>query len=314
MCVNEETWRDLADLYLNARLRRGIVEAGRVRDRHVLRLFRWFLERDRVDRPRALTRRHLEAWEDFLENDYRSRASRTRGLPITSVTRYGWTSVVLQFVEFLVRTDRLVVDPRVGFLRSRIRRTPRRQIPTEDEVVTFLETIAGLDLAIARDRALFELLYNAGLRRRETCHLDLYDVDFTTLSVKIRQGKGGFDRVVPLGQTPAAFLRHYLVELRHLWWTPKAGDAFFVTQPGNRITASTLGRRCQLWAARAGLPHITPHKLRHACATHMLTAGAGIRHVQVLLGHQEITTTQAYTHVINPDLKAAHRRSHPRGS
>ena len=137
MCVNEETWRDLADLYLNARLRRGIVKAGRVRDRHVLRLFRWFLERDRVDRPRALTRRHLEAWEDFLENDYRSRASRTRGLPITSVTRYGWTSVVLQFVEFLIRTDRLVVDPRVGFLRSRIRRTPRRQIPTMPSRVAY---------------------------------------------------------------------------------------------------------------------------------------------------------------------------------
>ena len=311
VCVKQETWRDLVKLHLNARLRQGRAEVTTKADRKVLMHFLWFLERQQVERPSDLTRQHLESWEDYLENDYRSRH---KGLLITSVTRYGWTSSVLLFVGFLVHTDRLVIDPRVGFDRSRLKRNSNRMIPTEEEVDIFLETIQGPEPVIIRDRAIFELLYSTGLRRGELCRLDLYDVDVTAFRVTVRQGKGGFDRVVPLGRTVATFLRSYLVDVRHYWWQPKAGDALFVTEPGNRLTGATVGRRCLFWARETRLPHITPHRLRHACATHMLRAGADIRHVQVLLGHQVITTTQQYTHLVNSDLKDTHRRSHPRGS
>lgn len=309
--MKTETWRELVELHLKSRQRQGRAPITTKADRKVLLLFLWFLERQRVERPADLTRRHLEAWEDYLETDYRSRH---KGLPITSVTRYGWTSSVVLFVGYLVHTDRMVIDPRVGFDRSRLKRNPNRMIPTEEEVERFLAIIEGPEPVILRDRAIFEILYSTGLRRGEMCRLDLYDMDLTGLTVTVRQGKGGFDRVVPLGPSVAEFLHSYLVDVRHYWWTPKAGDALFVSAAGNRLSGATLGQRCLFWAHQARLPHITPHRLRHACATHMLRAGADVRHVQVLLGHQEITTTQQYTHLVNPDLERTHRRSHPRGS
>jgi site-specific recombinase XerD len=171
-----------------------------------------------------------------------------------------------------------------------------------------------------RDRAVLELLYSTGLRRAEIVALDLTDVDLTDCIVIVRSGKGGKDRIVPLGETAAEALVNYLTKARSM----------FLKHPG--VTALLLGRRngrhpggqrlgpgsildiVKRAALRSEIgKRITPHMFRHSFATHLLRAGADLRHVQEMLGHNRIDTTETYTHLDVTDLSAAHAKAHPRG-
>src|SRR5206468_10640720 len=135
-----------------------------------------------------------------------------------------------------------------------------------------------------RNRALVELVYSAGLRSREAVDLDLADVDFEQELVRVR-GKGGKERVVPLGEEAALWLARYLREARPAL-ARGANDALFLSARGRRLDTSTL---------RRVVPH--PHRLRHAFATHLLDGGADLRTIQELLGHSSLSTTQVYSHV-----------------
>jgi integrase/recombinase XerC len=180
-------------------------------------------------------------------------------------------------------------------------RRPRRlpESPKTEEVDAVLEAIAGDQPLAVRNRALLELLYSAGLRSREAVDLDLGDVDFEQEAVHVK-GKGGKERVVPLGEEAAYRLRRYLEEAR-----PElargAEDALFLSARGRRLDTSTLRRL---------LPH--PHRLRHAFATHLLEGGADLRVIQELLGHSSLSTTQVYSHVDGRRLRKVYDRAHPR--
>jgi site-specific recombinase XerD len=180
-------------------------------------------------------------------------------------------------------------------------RRPRRlpESPNSEEVDAVLEAIAGDEPLAVRNRALLELLYSAGLRSREAVDLDLGDVDFEQEAVHVK-GKGGKERVVPLGEEAAYRLRRYLEEAR-----PElargAEDALFLSARGRRLDTSTLRRL---------LPH--PHRLRHAFATHLLEGGADLRVIQELLGHSSLSTTQVYSHVDGRRLRKVYDRAHPR--
>ena len=179
----------------------------------------------------------------------------------------------------------------------RARRLP--VAPKADEIDAVLDQVAGDDPLAVRNRALLELVYSAGLRSREAVDLNLGDVDFEQEAVHIR-GKGGKERVVPLGEEAAYRLRRYLEqsrpELAH-----GAEDALFLSARGRRLDTSTIRRL---------LPH--PHRLRHAFATHLLEGGADLRVIQELLGHSSLSTTQAYSHVDARRLRKVYDRAHPR--
>jgi site-specific recombinase XerD len=150
-----------------------------------------------------------------------------------------------------------------------------------------------------RNRALFELVYSAGLRSREAVELDLGDVDFEQEAVTVH-GKGGKERVVPLGEEAAHWLARYLKTAR----PALAADgerALFLSARGRRLDTSTL---------RRVVPH--PHRLRHAFATHLLEGGADLRTIQELLGHSSLSTTQVYSHVDARRLRRVYDRAHPR--
>lgn len=281
--------------------------------RRTLRVFVAFLRERGVIAPAELRRQHLDTWHDFLREDYRIPYGRREGARLCANGVYAWLMRTLLFVRWLVAEDELVVDPAEGFVRPRHRRSRRRFVPTREDVERFLETIAGEDRFDLRDRAVFELLYSTGLRAGEASRLDVYDVDLAARTVHVRMGKGGYDRHVPLGALAAVHLERYLKEGRPEIWRPKSGDALFIARFGGRMRTLVICQRCRYWAARARLPLLQPHALRHAVATHMLAAGADVRHVQALLGHQHITTTSWYTHLVITDLVATHRRSHPRG-
>ena len=187
--------------------------------------------------------------------------------------------------------------PEGSFAPRRPRRLP--DAPRTSEVEQELEALEGDGPLALRNRALVELVYSAGLRSAEAVALDLGDVDFEQEHVHVR-GKGGKERVVPLGEEAALWLARYLREAR-----PElargAADALFLSARGRRLETSTLRRL---------LPH--PHRLRHAFATHLLEGGADLRTIQELLGHSSLSTTQIYSHVDGRRLRRVYDRAHPR--
>ena len=178
-------------------------------------------------------------------------------------------------------------------------RRPRRlpEAPKPEEIEAELERFGDDPLAV-RNRALAELVYSAGLRSQEAVDLDMADVEFDQERIHVR-GKGGKERVVPLGEEAAYWVARWLRERPKL--ARGANDALFVSARGRRLDTSTLRRL---------FPH--PHRLRHAFATHLLEGGADLRTIQELLGHSSLSTTQMYSHVDGRRLRKVYDRAHPR--
>jgi len=161
-----------------------------------------------------------------------------------------------------------------------------------------------------RDRALLELLYGCGLRASEACGLRIADVDADGGTVRVT-GKGGKERIVPLGGAAADALGRYLRTGRPRLGRP-ATDRVFVSVRGRPLGPTDVRRALRRELDAAGLAQRPPHALRHTFATHLLEHGADLRSIQELLGHASVGTTQVYTHVSVRHLRAAHAASHPR--
>jgi site-specific recombinase XerD len=187
--------------------------------------------------------------------------------------------------------------PDAALSPRRGRRLP--DAPKTSEIETLLEVVEGDSPLALRNRALLELLYSAGLRSAEAVALDLGDVDFDRETVHVR-GKGGKERVVPLGEEAAHHVARYL-QIGRTALAARANDALFLSARGRRLDTSTVRRL---------LRH--PHRLRHAFATHLLEGGADLRVIQELLGHSSLSTTQIYSHVDARRLRRVYDRSHPR--
>jgi integrase/recombinase XerD len=186
--------------------------------------------------------------------------------------------------------------PEASLSPSRSRRLP--DAPKAAEIEELLELADGDSSLALRNRALLELLYSAGLRSQEAVTLDLGDVDFDREVVHVR-GKGGKERVVPLGEEAAFQLARYLRDGRPAL-AAGANDALFLSVRGRRLDTSTVRRL---------LRH--PHRLRHAFATHLLEGGADLRAVQEMLGHADLATTELYTHVSDRRRRELYFQAHP---
>jgi site-specific recombinase XerD len=187
--------------------------------------------------------------------------------------------------------------PDGAFASRRPRRLP--DAPKAAEIEELLELAEGDSPLALRNHALLELLYSGGLRSAEAVGLDLGDVDFERETVHVR-GKGGKERVVPLGEEAAHQLARYLRDGRPPL-ARGAADALFLSARGRRLDTSTVRRLVR-----------HPHRLRHAFATHLLEGGADLRTIQELLGHSSLSTTQIYSHVDARRLRRVYDRSHPR--
>jgi site-specific recombinase XerD len=225
--------------------------------------------------------------------DYASELGRARnGLAPATIARN--LAAVRSFLRFTLGPTR-VPDASLGPRRpQRLPEAPKRQ-----EIESIVDSLDGDGPLALRNLALVELVYSAGLRSAEAVGLDLGDVDFEQEHLRVR-GKGGKERVVPLGEEAAHVLARYLREAR-----PElargANDALFLSPRGRRLDTSTLRRL---------LPH--PHRLRHSFATHLLEGGADLRTIQELLGHSSLSTTQIYSHVDARRLRRVYDSSHPR--
>ncbi|MGH7228405.1 MAG: tyrosine-type recombinase/integrase [Nitrospiraceae bacterium] len=222
-------------------------------------------------------------------------------------------SVLRSFFGWLTERCVLLFDPAEDLTLGRGSAPLPKAVLTESEVKALL-VAPGTDALGLRDRAILETLYSTGLRRAELCNLDLFDVDSERGTVRVRSGKGGRDRVVPIGNHALAALRSYLQKARPgLVAGPRQPALFLAAVTGRRLKMKTINHVVRKHAEAAGLEkRVTPHVLRHTCATHLLQGGADVRHVQRILGHASVATTQIYTRVLIGDLVVAHRRHHPR--
>jgi len=219
-------------------------------------------------------------------------------------------SSLRRFYRHQVREGRLQEDPSVRIDSPRIGR-PLPDTLSEQDVDTLLQTPDSADALGLRDRAMLELLYACGLRVSELVGLTTDQVNLVQGVVRL-MGKGGKERLVPLGEEAVDWLQRYLIEAR----PQLAIDArhLFVSRRGKGMTRQTFWHRLRKYAVKAGInKHLSPHTLRHAFATHLLNHGADLRVVQMLLGHSDLSTTQIYTHVARERLKDLHARHHPRG-
>jgi site-specific recombinase XerD len=212
--------------------------------------------------------------------------------PATVSRRLAAVRALLRFSLGASHVPETPLAPRRG------RRLP--EAPKAADVEALISQFDGDDPLAVRNRALFELVYSAGLRSGEVVALDLGDVDFEQEHVLVRHGKGSKERVVPLGEVAGHQVSRYLREGR-----PRlargAENALFLSSRGRRLDTSTLRRL---------VPH--PHRLRHSFATHLLEGGADLRTIQELLGHASLSTTQIYSHVSAKRLRRVYDHSHPR--
>lgn len=163
-----------------------------------------------------------------------------------------------------------------------------------------------------RDRTMLELLYATGLRVTELVSLKLANISLSQNLVRVT-GKGQKERLVPIGEVSADWLKQYVSHVRPLLLKAES-DVLFPSKRGTQMTRQTFWHRIKYYAHAAGIKvHLSPHTLRHAFATHLLNHGADLRVVQMLLGHSDLSTTQIYTHVAKERLKSLHSEHHPRG-
>lgn len=211
-----------------------------------------------------------------------------------------------------LRTERVQVNPASALPRPRYpRRLPRAILNAREAErvldVPRVETWRGL-----RDRAMLEVLYSTGIRRAELTNLDLADVDLQRGTLLVREGKGGKDRVVPLGARALGWVQRYIREGREQSVRQPTCLALFLNDRGRRIRPTRLTDRLRRYMVASGVDKPgSCHIWRHTMATLMHDAGADIRDLQEILGHADLATTEIYTHVSISRLKAVHARTHP---
>jgi len=225
-------------------------------------------------------------------------------------------AAVRAFYRFLVRQGRCADNPATALKLPKVRRPLPKVVAVNDaaEMVEMPDASKGSEPAALRDRAILELLYGSGLRVSELVGLDREALDLTGRSVRVL-GKGGKERVVPLGGPCIGALERYLA-VRLALCHPRTGaqdaNAVFLNQRGGRMSSRAVQHLVRRYGALGtGRGDLHPHVLRHSFATHLLDAGADLRGIQELLGHSSLSTTQRYTHVSIDRLAEVYDRAHP---
>jgi integrase/recombinase XerD len=232
-----------------------------------------------------------------------------RGLAQRSITRA--LVAVRGLHRYLAQEGHLEVNPLEDMELPRLTSTLPHVLTVQD-VEQLLAQPDVESLRGVRDGAMLELLYATGMRVSELCDLPTSGLNLEVGFVTIR-GKGGKERIVPIGEAAMERARVYLEQARPAMLKGRESPVLFLNNRGGRLSRQGFWKILRNYALQAGITkHITPHTLRHSFATHLLERGADLRFIQAMLGHADISTTQVYTHVNQEYLKKLHRQFHPR--
>jgi integrase/recombinase XerC len=236
---------------------------------------------------------------EFIGGLYRKNSKASISRKLTSIRA---------FIEFLIREGNITRNcAKLVPIPKRERRAPA--FLTVDEVFVLVEKPDGNEVLGLRDRAILELLYSSGLRVSELNGIKTGDTDLTSSFVKVL-GKGGVERIVPIGSKAIDAIKYFLEKRNEL--TPKV-DYLFINSRGGRLSVRSIARIVKKYANLSGIPkNISPHVLRHTFATHLLGSGADLRAIQEMLGHKSLSTTQRYTHASIEKIMEIYDKTHPR--
>ena len=286
------------------RVEKGLAQNSILAYGRDLKKFGEFLRKRQKERIEDATRDEIV---DFLSSLYGEK------LDSRSVARY---LVSLRgFFKYAMMEGMVRTDPTENLESPKI----RNSLPTFLRVEEIDRLLQAPDLNTPlglRDRAMLEVLYSTGLRVSELLNLRVSDIDMRVGCVRCI-GKGDKERLVPIGRKAIAAVEQYLAQARPKLARPSSPpphhQSLFLTQGGKRISRVTIWKILHDYGVRLGLRgRLTPHKLRHSFATHLLERGADLRSVQLMLGHADISTTQIYTHVVEERLKQIYKAHHPR--
>ena len=284
-------------LWLEDGLARNTLESYR---RDLLQFAQWLETQGVAD----LFAVEQSAVQGYLAYKFRSKARASSAARLLSALK--------RFYRYAVRQGTLQTDPTLRVDAPKL----SRQLPktlTEADVEALLAAPPTDEALGLRDRTMLEVLYASGLRVTELVTLRVPQVSRDMGVVRV-MGKGAKERLVPLGEEALAWLERYLINARPQLLGQRTSDGLFVTARGEMMTRQAFWYLLKRYAIVAGLNKpLSPHTLRHAFATHLLNHGADLRVVQLLLGHEDISTTQIYTHVAQERLKQLHAKHHPRG-
>lgn len=233
-------------------------------------------------------------------------------LSYSDATRARKIAATKSMFSFLVDEGVIAMDPTENLHSQRVGRSLPHPISADE-----IEKLLALpsqddDPESLRDMAMLELIYATGMRVTELISLDLDDLDLDGGSVRCF-GKGGKERIIPIHEAAISAIQTYIRDGRGSRQNNKSARAVFLNRRGGRLTRQGFWLLLKDRAHQAGLYHrITPHTLRHSFATHLLSGGAQLRHVQELLGHASIATTQVYTHLTSEHVRTEYEKAHPR--
>ena len=256
--------------------------------------------------------RNGSGWEIVDDKTLVAYTLQLHDLGYSETTRARKIASAKSFFGFLTQEEIISKDPTENINSPRVGRALPEALSVEDVERLLAAPSGGETPEARRDQAMLELLYASGMRVSELVSLDLDDLDLEQGVVRCF-GKGAKERAIPVHQQAVDDIVEYLEVARPMIATRRSGDAMFLNRRGERLTRQGFWLILKGHARRAGLNgKVTPHTLRHSFATHLLRGGAPLRHVQELLGHASITTTQVYTHLTSEHVRAEYDKAHPR--
>ena len=293
--------------FLEASAAKGLApRTVEIRDRMLHRFIHWCSERD-LDQPQDVTRPILERYRRHLYH-YR----KPNGEPLSFATQQQRLGPIKAFFKWLARENFILSNPASEMELPRVHRRLPKHILTAEEVERILAQTALHGELATRDRAIIETLYSTGIRRSELVHLKLYDVDTRNGTLMVREGKGKKDRMVPLGKRAGEWINRYTEEVRPSLVVEPDEGWLFLHEYGEPFKKNRLTDLVKKTIEKAGIEKPGAcHIFRHTMATLMLDNGADIRHIQAILGHSQLSTTEIYTQVSIRKLKDVHALTHP---
>jgi len=236
------------------------------------------------------------------------------GKAYTIAVRNRHLIVVRGFFQYLCEAAYMAVNPAAEVILAREPHRLPKPVPSVRQMEQLLALPDIRNILGFRDRVIMEVFYSTGIRLAELINMRLEDIDMDHGFIMVRNGKGRKDRVVPMGKVAGWFLKVYLKTTRKRLRDAGRQDTghVFLTHRGGPYSSRALQERIEWYAKRVPGVHVSPHVFRHAFATHLVQNHANIRHLQEMLGHAKLETTQRYVELTIVDLKSAHRRFHPR--
>ena len=285
------------------KVRRAAPKTIDIRERAVRTFFKYLAE-VHLDDAREVTRQTVRDYQLWLQDRY------------SGATVLNYIMGLRRFFDHLEKTDVVLVNPCAGLLLPPQPNRLPKNVLTVAEARRVLRVPDTQTPRGIRDRAILEMFYSTGLRIGELTALTVHDMDTQNGFVRVNHGKGGKDRVVPMGGTACRYVREYLREVRAKWAVKNREERalwLISYKPYRPVKTQQITVMVREYGQAAGLNKpLTAHVWRHTCATHLVANDANLVYVQRLLGHKSLTTTQIYTRVAVPELRVTLKKKHPR--